>query len=76
MPSVITDSGKRPGPTSVGSTRVKNQMAKPASMPTVAPRRVPPFQYRPPKTAGTNCATAAKETRPVFTSGSCLPTSA
>ena len=73
-PSVRMELGSRPGPTSEGSTNVKNQIPNPTSSPSVAPRRVPPFQYRPPSTAGTNCATAAKDTKPVFTSGSCLPT--
>jgi hypothetical protein len=44
------------------------QHETPPARPASAPSRVPPFQNRPPITTGANCATAAKEIRPIETS--------
>ena len=39
----------------------------PVIKPLMAPERVPPFQNMPPINAGANCATAAKDIRPMET---------
>src|SRR5680860_1094401 len=64
-PSAKKLSGSQPERANDGRSRVYAQRRKPALSPTSAPLLLPPFQKIPPSTAGANCATAAKDTRPV-----------
>ena len=67
-PSVTKLAGSQPDFANDGSSSVYSHTAKPAARPANAPALVAPFQYRPPITAGANCATAANEMSPIATS--------
>ena len=50
---------------SAGNSNVYSHTAKPATRPTITPRRLAPRQYNAAISAGANCATAANASRPV-----------
>ena len=67
-PSSTKAAGIQPDLATDGSISVQAQTAKPPRRPARAPARVPARQYMPPRSAGANCATAAKLMRPMETS--------
>ena len=64
-PSEKTDAVSAASGPKLGKNIVQIQMEKPKRRPATAPFRVEPRQNKPPNKAGKNCATPAKDTRPI-----------
>src|SRR5690606_14694944 len=73
-PWLTIDEFSRPAPAREGKSRVNIQQIKPILSPARAPFLEAPFQYKPPKTEGASCATAAKDTSPIDTKEYCSAT--
>jgi hypothetical protein len=72
-PCSIQPRPNQPASVNAGSSSVYIHMPKPSSRPASTPCRLAPRQYRPPISAGANCATAANDINPYEASVVSLP---